>query len=1174
MRCKQMLWLVSGLLILHAGSAVYANTFYAHYTKVDSGQAFEQYSRTGPFADIVIQLDKGRFVFWRGSSYLPYWETSQGKWFVDELIARKGDGPAERPDKVNSFSHVHIIENRDTHVKVRWRYLPQFGGANPHTGVHSTKFVEELFTIRTDGTVTRAIRRGTQRLNDWLDPLNRTTQQLVLTDTGITLRSTTAPASSPGVAQVMGSPVKQASIKPARTWHFDEGKGDVTAEDATGTQCRILGHRSFWKRGVSGTALHFDGYNSLVSLAPDKAPELGNKLTLSAWIAIGAYPWNWTPIIQQGDDTGYFLGINGHGKPGLKVQIGDQWEELTCEKHLERNRWYHVVGVCDGRQGVMKLYIDGQESGTRRIRRGDLRTTADAIQIGKGKARRPVDPVRANTFIAPYSFDGLIDEVGLYTQALSSQAVAHLHQETHPSAALRKNPDMPHRSLPQMKASNQFGARYTHLKFYDTWDSFWRFGPYPDVVVAFDRHPTQFVFWRGTCYIPMIVNEKGQWYSNEFNETWGRSGGQGCQEPMSDKESYSDHARIIENSAARVVVHWRFPLKDVLHVVANYDDDTGWGDWSDWYYYIYPDGVAVKTMQLWTDGPRNHEWHESMAILGPNQHPEQVLETDPALVLADLEGQVSEYIWVNGPPRGVSYRNKKIHIVNYKAHYDPFTIGDFRGGDVYSGEVTPYSVFPSWNHWPVAQMPSDGRYASYPDRTAHSSLTHVRLPTHSEDHGDRPYQTKILMEGMTKQTPAQLIPLAKSWLQAPVLSHMKGCRSRGYDAGQRAYVLAATDQRLSFRIEASESRPLVNACVVVYNWSNDSPAQVTVNEAVQKRGDAFRQGIVRDPEGRQALAVWFEHKSIRPTGITITGARPRPLATLPQRIQWQVRPELQEGSFSVSMAAKPVAGGAVEYLFECVEGNGQSSGWQSSPAYTDKVSPQQRYTYRVKARDRYFDESDWSTSGSVKTPAAPAPVRWTLDDVSNNRVSDVDSRYQGTVTGTVSLDAGRVGRALKFDGDSALVIRDCAGLRSTTSFTWTAWIKTTRGGTIIARAGKAEQWERGGKVLFVQGGRLSFDAGWVGAVTAERRVNDGAWHHVAVTVDSGAISFYVDGQACGGGALDTSRFNEAGLPVKIGYCNDDFPAQPGFVGFIDEVHWYSYALSASVIQGLYKGELL
>ena len=97
MKCKQMLWLMPVLIILHAGSAVYAGTFYAYYTKVDSGRSFEHTSRTGPYADIVVKLDKGKFVFWRGSSYLPYWQTSRGKWFVEEVIERKGDGPAERP---------------------------------------------------------------------------------------------------------------------------------------------------------------------------------------------------------------------------------------------------------------------------------------------------------------------------------------------------------------------------------------------------------------------------------------------------------------------------------------------------------------------------------------------------------------------------------------------------------------------------------------------------------------------------------------------------------------------------------------------------------------------------------------------------------------------------------------------------------------------------------------------------------------------------------------------------------------------------------------------------------------------------------------------------------------------------------------------------------------------
>ncbi len=160
-------------------------------------------------------------------------------------------------------------------------------------------------------------------------------------------------------------------------------------------------------------------------------------------------------------------------------------------------------------------------------------------------------------------------------------------------------------------------------------------------------------------------------------------------------------------------------------------------------------------MRLWSSGPVNHEWHEGMLITGPGQHPEQVVETDPALVLATLTGEIREYSWKDGPPRGVDYRDAKVHVINFKGGYDPFTIGDFLQGDVYAGELTGYSVFPSWNHWPVAQMPSDGRYAKHPDRTAHSSLTHVVPAVYRNQDGKRPYQERLLLEGMSKQLGAE-----------------------------------------------------------------------------------------------------------------------------------------------------------------------------------------------------------------------------------------------------------------------------------------------------------------------------------------------------------------------------------------------------------------------------------
>jgi len=904
--------IVSGL----AGAADFA----AYYTKLDSGQAFEKYSRTGPYADIVVDLGYGKLVFWRGSSFLPYWETQNGKWFVDELIPRSGDGPAKRPDIVNTYSRIALIESTPDKAVVYWRYLPQFGGKNPHTGVDATKFVDEYYTVTSDGNVTRTIRQGTPKIDNWRDPLNKTTQTFGLTPNGFANKVTERPGSSEPVAAVKGSPVKtNIPGNPVAWWKFDEAQGDSATESVGGSKSPIQGHKSLWKKGVSGTALQFDGYNSEIRVPASRAPGISSGLTLEGWVAIGAYPWSWTPIVQQvddvpeelerlagqrawligeegreeyeqqmieeeeldeedfdfvlkkEDDVGYYLGIDGLGYPGLKVRVGDVWEELVADKHLERRHWHHVAGTYDKSTGKMAIYIDGRSAGEKTVAKTDIALSKKDLIIGKGKPRRPIKPVRANTFMDSYAFDGLIDEVRIHDEALSASEISKVHASLKPADRVIANPDMVVRGLPKGKGTGEFGAYYTHLKFYETWDNLWRFSDHPDVVVEFEESPAKFVFWRGVGYIPMLTNEKDQWYTNEFNETWNKSGGQGCQEPMSDKESYTNHARIIENTDARVVVHWRYPLIDVLHVAANYHEDTGWADWSDWYYYIYPDGVSVKTMHLWTDGERNHEWHEGIAILGPNQHPEQVLETAPALILASLDGKVARHNWINGPPDDVDYDDMRIHIVNYRAEYDPFTIGDFEGGNVYGGEVTDYAVFPSWNHWPVGQMPSDGRYASYPDRTAHSSLTHVWIPPFKEVlEGDKPFDQRIMMEGMSNKSAEELIPLAKSWLNPAELDVSSGCTSQGYDRAQGAYLLTATDSTISVRINASEDSPVVNPAFVIKNWG-DADVALEINGKTIPHGKNFRFGHPRTVKDKD-LVVWVRTESTTPVNISLSRA--------------------------------------------------------------------------------------------------------------------------------------------------------------------------------------------------------------------------------------------------------------------------------------------------------------
>ena len=78
-----------------------AADFYSYYTHIDSTEPFERFSRTDDFADVVVKIGgaSGQLVFWRGTSYLPVWQTAAGKWPLEEIIARKGDGTAEMPDR-------------------------------------------------------------------------------------------------------------------------------------------------------------------------------------------------------------------------------------------------------------------------------------------------------------------------------------------------------------------------------------------------------------------------------------------------------------------------------------------------------------------------------------------------------------------------------------------------------------------------------------------------------------------------------------------------------------------------------------------------------------------------------------------------------------------------------------------------------------------------------------------------------------------------------------------------------------------------------------------------------------------------------------------------------------------------------------------------------------------
>lgn len=114
-----------------------------------------------------------------------------------------------------------------------------------------------------------------------------------------------------------------------------------------------------------------------------------------------------------------------------------------------------------------------------------------------------------------------------------------------------------------------------------------------------------------------------------------------------------------------------------------------------------------------------------------------------------------------------------------------------------------------------------------------------------------------------------------------------------------------------------------------------------------------------------------------------------------------------------------------------------------------------------------------------------------------------------------------------------------SGLNLGADFTAMARFEITGQGTLFSMCAPEGKWSPDAKALFIRGGRLVYDIGWLGALTAGPNVADGKPHTVALRVAGGTARLWLDGRAVGEKA-GFSRPDQKGHVFKVGRAAPNF----------------------------------
>ncbi len=199
-------------------------------------------------------------------------------------------------------------------------------------------------------------------------------------------------------------------------WSFNEGSG-TTARDISGYDNHGIIIGATYVNGVpgtGGTALNFNGSGDYVNAGNDVSLDLTHNFSMSFWIKPSIH--NATRGIigkTPGTDLGFAIAFNGDGYISFpKWNAGARSNTIPIT-----GDWLHVIAVQAG-SNRNELYIDGI-----------LQNQTSSYTIPSNPELNLVIG-RIYSLVDNFYFNGLIDDVRIYSRALTASEIQTLYVQT------------------------------------------------------------------------------------------------------------------------------------------------------------------------------------------------------------------------------------------------------------------------------------------------------------------------------------------------------------------------------------------------------------------------------------------------------------------------------------------------------------------------------------------------------------------------------------------------------------------------------------------------------------------------------------------------------------------------------------------------------------------------